>query len=281
MFKSEPFCALTAGETIDGRVITQQDIDDVAETYDPKFYNARINDNHDHSRWSTRLGSVLSAEARGEELWLTIKPNSHLLRNVESGQLLHQSAEIKRNFRKSGKAYLTGLAMTDDPASVGTTEFHLSSKNRDEDTLIVLGNTIDAGHFSHTSELSKEDHRTLGEILASLLTRSHEPEQFSQQQEEDDMSKETEELLKQSIEQNSKTNDLLGQVVEHLSAQNKQEDTPPNAENNEQVTKLEGQVEELSSKLGEMGDQLEKLSKQTDEEVRDPAGKGGNEKVYY
>lgn len=46
MFKSEPICILKAGPTIDGRDIPQKVIDDIAETYDPKKYTARINDNH-------------------------------------------------------------------------------------------------------------------------------------------------------------------------------------------------------------------------------------------
>ncbi|MGL6026808.1 MAG: GPO family capsid scaffolding protein, partial [Vibrio sp.] len=96
MFKSEPICILKAGPTIDGRNIPQKVIDDIAETYDPKHYTARIND--DHCVWSAKGGSVLSVEKRGDELWAEIKPNSHLLRNIENGQLLHTSCEYIENF---------------------------------------------------------------------------------------------------------------------------------------------------------------------------------------
>ncbi|MDV5034797.1 GPO family capsid scaffolding protein [Vibrio diabolicus] len=107
MFKSEPICILKAGPTVDGREVPQQVIDDIAETYDPKKYNALINE--EHFQWSWKYGSVLSTEKRDDELWAVIKPNSMLLRTVENGQLLHTSVEYQEDFGKTGKAYLTNL----------------------------------------------------------------------------------------------------------------------------------------------------------------------------
>lgn len=285
MFKSEPFCALTAGETIDGRMIEQQDIDDAAETYDPKFYNARINSNHNHSEYSTRLGSVLSAEARGPELWLEIKPNSHLLRNIEYGQLLHTSAELRRNFRGTGKTYLKGLAMTDEPASVGTTEMHLSSTSNDKDTLIVAGNTVSTEHFSE----KPADELTLIQKITNLLSRADkfDKEQLSNQEESEEMSKKTEELLEQSIEQNKQTNLQLSKLVEHLSAEPEEAKAPEQkqdseqAEENKEVTELKGQVENLSTQVSSLSETMVKLSGMTDEDERSLAGKNGQEKAYY
>ena len=68
-----------------------------------------------------------SVEKRGDKLFAVLKPNSLLLSAVEQGQLLHTSCELMEKFADTDKAYLTGLALTDKPASLGTTQIHLSS----------------------------------------------------------------------------------------------------------------------------------------------------------
>ncbi len=136
MFQSEPICILQAGTTVDGRVIEQKLIDEIAETYSTDVYTARINE--EHYDWSYKFGSVQSLEKREDKLFAVIKPNSMLLRAVEQGQLLHTSCEYIEKFSDTEKAYLTGLALTDKPASLGTTQIHLSGK--DEDKIYVNTN---------------------------------------------------------------------------------------------------------------------------------------------
>jgi len=126
MFKTEFICILTAGHTVDGREISQQTLNEIAETYDPKKYNARIN--VDHSAYSSKLGSVLAVKVEGDKLLAQLKPNDFFLYLIQQGQYLHTSCEIVGDFAKTGKAYLTGLAVTDEPASLGTTELHLSAQ---------------------------------------------------------------------------------------------------------------------------------------------------------
>ena len=57
-----------------------------------------------------------------------LKPNDKLLWLNDQGEKLFSSIEITPNFASSGKAYLTGLAVTDSPASLGTQELYFSSK---------------------------------------------------------------------------------------------------------------------------------------------------------
>jgi hypothetical protein len=281
MFKSEPICILKAGPTIDGRDTPQKVIDDIAETYDPTRYTARINE--DHSDWSWKGGSVLSVEKRGDELWAEIKPNSFLLRNIENGQLLHTSCEYLEDFANSGKAYLTGLAFTDKPASLGTTQVHLSAQASEKNAVRVSTGQV----LNYTEKLSNDSEtqseRSLLTKLFNLLksTPDGHEEQLSNQEEPEEMSKKTEELLEKSIEQNKELNNQLGQLVTCLSAQSKkdgEEETPP--EEGDEVTELKGQVETLSTQVGELKDQLQTLSKQTDEHDRKPAGSDGEETPY-
>ncbi|ELO4023085.1 phage capsid protein, partial [Vibrio fluvialis] len=81
--------------------------------------------------------------------------------------------------------------------------------------------------------------------------------------EEDDMNKETEELLQQQIEQNTKLSDQLGQLVQTLSA--KEQPAEPEVKDEPQNSELEEKVEKLSTQLGEL---TTKLSSITDEQAR-------------
>lgn len=274
MFKSEPICILKAGPTVDGRDIPQKVIDDIAETYNPTNYAARINDDHYDSGW--KGGTVLSVEKRDDELWAEIKPNSHLLRNIENGQLLHTSCEYQEDFANSGKAYLTGLAFTDKPASLGTTQVHLSAKRNAKNVFLVCtGQTVNynALHVSQP-DLSDED-TSLFQKFKSWLKGENVPEQLSHTEEEDDMNKETEELLQQQIEQNTKLSDQLGQLVQTLSA--KEQPVEPEVKDEPQKSELEEKVEKLSTQLGEL---TTKLSSITDEQARKLAGQDAEPEPY-
>lgn len=276
MFQSELICILQAGATIDGRVIEQKIIDEIAETYNPDIYTARIN--ADHYPWSNKYGSVLSVEKKEDKLFAVLKPNSMLLRMAEQGQLLHTSCEFYEKFADTGKAYLTGLALTDEPASLGTTQIQLSASNKDKACVPTS--------FQITPEqLSKdtEEEASMFHTFKRWLKGEGELEQLSQQQEEDDMSKELEELLKQSIEQGKENQQQLSQLneqVEKLNTNGKPPEQPAEPEDSTDVTELKDQVETLSSQVENLTGQIEKFSKLTDEEQRKLAGEGNDEGRY-
>lgn len=275
MFQSQPICILQAGTTVDGRIIEQHIIDEIAESYSPEVYTARINE--EHFDWSYKFGSVLSVEKREDKLFAVLKPNSMLLRAVEQGQLLHTSCEYLEKFSDTGKAYLTGLALTDSPASLGTTQIHLSSK--DDGKVHVHSNfTIKPEQFA---QQANEADASLFQKFKNWLNSETPTEQFSQQEEEDEMNKETEELLKQSVEQNKELTGKLGTLIEHLSAQNQ-----PNEETvieevevteTNEVTELKGQVQELSSKMTELTTTLSQI---TDDDGRRLAGQDSEDDSY-
>ena len=125
----------TSGITADGREILPQELRDIAETYKSSFYTAVIW--CDHERWQGSHGTVyavrLVEDAEDLEpghvaLEAQLKPNDRLLWLNDQGQKLFSSVEITPNFRGKGKAYLTGMAVTDEPASVGTQELYFSKK---------------------------------------------------------------------------------------------------------------------------------------------------------
>ncbi|SBS65490.1 GPO family capsid scaffolding protein [Vibrio atlanticus] len=274
MFQSELICILQAGATIDGRVIDQKIIDEIAETYNPEVYTARIN--ADHYPWSNKYGSVLSVEKKDDKLFAVLKPNSMLLRMAEQGQLLHTSCEFYEKFADTGKAYLTGLALTDEPASLGTTQIQLSASSKDK-ACVPTSFQITLEQLSK----STEEEASMFNTFKRWLKGESELEQLSQQQEEDDMSKELEELLKQSIEQGKENQQQLSQLSEQVEKLNTNgQPQEPEVEEGAEVTELKGQVETLSSQVESLTGQIEKLSKLTDEEQRQLAGEGDDDNTY-
>lgn len=137
-------CIAKSGATVDGREILSRDLLDIAETYSAEKYTANIW--LEHYRFSN-LGQVHEVKAEtfmdedGQErvkLFARIAPSLDLLQYNKRGQGLFTSIEIKPNFVGSGKTYLTGLAVTDSPASTHTTQLHFSKRVADTD--VVFGN---------------------------------------------------------------------------------------------------------------------------------------------
>ena len=277
MFQSKPICILKAGPTIDGRNIEQKIIDDIAETYNPKLYNARINE--DHWQYGPKLGDVLSVEKRTDELWAVLKPNSRLLSNIERDQLLHTSCEFYPDFASSGRAYLSGLAMTDEPASLGTTQVHLSAnsdKCKGQESL-SSGATVSLEMLSG-KEHSDQEIKTLLSKIFSLFS-GNQPASLSKKEDEEEeaeMSKELEVLLTKNTEQNEAVATALSSLanaVTKLSA-GKEETVPPAEEEvpPDTTAELSKTVEALSAQMTAL---TTKLSAMTDEDQRILAGEGG------
>jgi len=121
----------TSGKTADGRTIEAQDLRDMADSYDPALYTATIW--YEHIRYFGSLGTVAALKAEDVEggkvgLFAQLKPNEYLLRMNKEGQKLFTSVEIEPEFADTGKAYLRGMAVTDEPASLGTEALHFSRR---------------------------------------------------------------------------------------------------------------------------------------------------------
>ncbi|MEH4266380.1 GPO family capsid scaffolding protein [Klebsiella aerogenes] len=121
------------GATTDGRHINRQDIQDIADTYDPKLFNARVNLEHISGILPDgpfkAYGDVTAVKAEEIQdgplkgklaLKAQIDATDDLVEMNRARQKVHTSIEFHPNFAKTGKSYLTGLAVTDNPASLGT-----------------------------------------------------------------------------------------------------------------------------------------------------------------
>lgn len=130
------FCVATEGATTDGREISRADIVQMAETYDFATRAARVNVEHikgvDPTGQFGSYGDVLAlktgnvtVKVGGKDqtrlgLFAQIRPLDNLKALNEAKQKLYSSVEIRPNFAGSGKSYLLGVAVTDNPASLGT-----------------------------------------------------------------------------------------------------------------------------------------------------------------
>jgi len=226
-----------SGDTVDGRIINDQDIQQAAESYDPNFYTALIWP--DHSRWYN-LGKVVAARAEendegGWDLFGKIEANDIYKSINAAGQRLFTSMELFPNFRKSGKTYLSGLGATDSPASVATSEVHLSQVESKD---VLVAQYYEAVSQDFDDSETATDDKSLKKALAKLL--------FSNQtdSEEDDMSAA---LLKLQGELKS-----LKQELSDLKAKGTGGDEQP------EKTPLEKQVIELSQQVTTLTEKLDK-----------------------
>lgn len=121
----------TSGKTADGRDIDPQDLRDMANAYNPDVYTAMIW--FEHIRYMGNFGSVTEVKTEDQSdgrvaLFAKLAPNDRLLQLNKEAQKLFPSIEIQPNFADTGKAYLRGLAVTDEPASLGTAQLHFSRR---------------------------------------------------------------------------------------------------------------------------------------------------------
>lgn len=137
-FKSKFFCVATEGATTDGRVISVDWIKQMADTFNPKTYGARVWLEHMRGLMPDgpfkAYGDVLSLSAREKEdgklgLFAEIAPTDDLVAMNKSRQKIYTSIEVNPDFAGTGKAYLMGLAITDTPASLGTEMLEFTQKN--------------------------------------------------------------------------------------------------------------------------------------------------------
>ncbi|MDP8041871.1 GPO family capsid scaffolding protein [Pasteurella atlantica] len=138
------FVVATEGATTDGRTINRTWIEQMAKNYDPKNkLGARINLEHikfrfmykdePHSKCYGDVTALKTAENEEGKLQLLaqIDPTDELKKLNKERQKIYTSVEIDPNFADSGEAYLVGLAVTDNPASLGTEMLTFASKATD------------------------------------------------------------------------------------------------------------------------------------------------------
>jgi hypothetical protein len=137
----------TSGSTIDGRKIEKKWLEDMAENYNEKLYSAKLWP--DHERYFGSQGKVLALKVEPAEapdskdelqLMAIIAPSDDLVYYNKRGRYVHTSIEVLKNFANKGFFYLGGLAVTDEPASLGTTALQFSEQTN---SVVFHGTQLD------------------------------------------------------------------------------------------------------------------------------------------
>jgi len=153
--KSKPFVIATEGQTIDGRHISRQWIEQMAKNYRPDIYTAVVNlehllSYHPDSAFAA-YGKVTTLSTRETEIFgekrlqltATVEVADAAVAMQKDGKKCFASVEVIPNFTGRGEAYLTGLALTDSPASLGTEpmKFSLFTSGKADDVYVFAGET--------------------------------------------------------------------------------------------------------------------------------------------
>ncbi|WP_299307767.1 GPO family capsid scaffolding protein [uncultured Croceicoccus sp.] len=184
--RSKFFCIAVEGATCDGRTLDRSALEEMAETYDPKTYTARINMEHIRGFSAdapfNAYGDVVALETRDVEIQLGGKTETKLglFAQIDAldtlielngkGQKLFSSVELNPNFAGTGKAYLQGLAVTDSPASLGTEVMQFAanaSTNPFAERKVEKGNFFSAAH--EVTELEFSDAQAEPSETAALV----------------------------------------------------------------------------------------------------------------
>lgn len=139
--RSPFFRVAVEGATSDGRQIERSQIEQMAASYDPKTYGARIWMEHIRSTLADSpfraYGDVIAVKAEDVEingqkklaLFAQIEPTADLVALNKAKQKIYTSVEISPKFADTGAAYLVGLGITDSPASLGTDVLSFAAAN--------------------------------------------------------------------------------------------------------------------------------------------------------
>lgn len=183
--KSRKFRVATEGATTDGRTIQREWLVQAAKNYSPKTFAARVNMEHIRSlspdSTFRSYGDVLSLETKVEDgklrLYAEIAPLPDLVALSKARQKLFTSIEINPRFADTGEAYLVGVAITDNPASLGTDMLSFAQQNPKASPYAARKSHPDA-LFSEAVEIElafdaakdDDDAKTFSERLRELIS---------------------------------------------------------------------------------------------------------------
>ena len=262
-------CIAQAGPTIDGRDIRPEWLTDMAQSYDPAVYTAKLW--LDHFRYRGAYGSVreLKTQKDGDavKLYARISPNRDLIElNQVWEQKLHFSIEPVEDFAKTGTTYLGGLGLTDEPASLGTDELRFSSTRDRMFTACYPGSEVPDLRKYSTPEMDQKTAQSIFNFFKQLF-QTNKTETDNQQGEEP-MDQEQFDKLNGGIES---LNQAITGMMEKFSAgtppagggggQNggaKDNDDTPSSVDAAQFNELKTGLEDLAKQFGDITERIEK-----------------------
>lgn len=230
---SKWFRVAVEGATTDDREIQRNWIEEIAEQYDPNTYGARVNCEHIKSVMPDSMfgayGDVLAVKAKEVEiagktklaLFAKIKPTRELIELNKRSQKIYTSMEVEPNFADTGMAYLTGLGVTDNPASLGVEALAFSAKNG----ALNSRKTSETALFSAAEpveiEFEEEPVSAIGDLkakFAALFTRVEKIQKDETGKELAGMTDQIVELFSQQMDRQEKYREHAEELEKHVAA---------------------------------------------------------------
>lgn len=195
MAKSKFFRIAVEGATSDGRVINRADLSDMATSYNPQVYGARIFAEHIRGYapdspfkaygdvTAVKAEEIADGPLKGKmALFAQIDPTPEMVSLVKARQKIYSSMEITPKFAGTDRPYLSGLGITDSPASLGTEVLTFAAQHPDaspfaarkqnKDNLFTAAEAVEIEWEEEASETSATAlFAAVKEKLAKLSTK--------------------------------------------------------------------------------------------------------------
>ena len=248
--KSKFFRVAVEGDTTDGRNIQRSDIEQMAASFNPETYGARVWLEHMRGFMpdsafraygdvtAVKAEEIADGDLKGKlALFAQINPTDDLVAMNKSRQKIYTSIEFQPNFPATKGTYLMGLAVTDSPASLGTEMLAFSStakqnplsarKQSPENLFTAAAETVlefedqaeKISLFSKVSELlglaqskNKADFSDVNKAVEAVATAVAD-EQAEREKVKTEFNRQIGELTKQLSAQQAAFNELKGQLA--------------------------------------------------------------------
>lgn len=160
------------GATTDGRTIQRDWLTGAAKAFNPDVYGARINCEHVKGYAPMTGANGMPFGAYGDVVALKtevlqepealkgkialfgkLAPTDELISLNKKGQKVYSSVEIAPEFADTGTPYLLGMAVTDSPASLGTSYLQFCAQNP-ESSPLARYHSVEGAVFTASEEFS-------------------------------------------------------------------------------------------------------------------------------
>ncbi len=289
--------AATEGATVDGRIISKEWINQMAASYSVDEYTALIWPEHFRSSWGPTEGKnwgqvdeVKAAKKDGKlRLFVKITANDYLLAANKDGQKLFMSIEPNPDYKSEGRCYLQGLAVTDSPASSGTSRLKFSIGDNEADHEYSQLETLKHSDFITTNSeptTPNSKQAKAQSLMAQLFSLFSSDQQQADQEpttEEEPMNKEQFDALMGKVEGlDAKVTDLETKFskpegeektpAKEPKTEEPEGDKPATGVTAEQFSQLMEKMDGFGKKVDGMQTKFNALSQEQKGQEPDPVG---------
>ena len=220
--ESDWLCIATEGRAVDGREMMRDWLSSAAKNYNSNFYSAVIwNEHHDvmDRAYQLNLGLVLELKTEEEDgklkLYAKLAANKFLLALNADHQKLFCSVEITQDFPHPGQFYLTGLAVTDQPALPGVSQLRFSKEREKRYTGLHQFSLSTEQQNTGSDTMTEEEIQELKNQLAAQAGKIEELEAALAEKN----TEKAEEIAEELTELASETSEQAETVAEEVTSE--------------------------------------------------------------